>query len=118
MEIITDRIRQKLIVNFTINCERKERGETEIDHWPVVKIFTPDGACTWLLTELDHENDLAFGICDLGLGYPEMGYVSLQELRHLRGGLGLPVERDLHFEATMSLTDYALEALKAERIIV
>ena len=118
MEIITPEIQQKLIENFTTNRERQERGETEIDHWPVVKLFTPDAGATWLLTELDPGNDLAFGLCDLGLGYPEVGYVSLDELRSLRGALGLPVERDLHFEATKSLMDYALDAVKAERIVV
>ena len=118
MEIITAEIREKLIENFITNRERQEDGGTEIDHWPVVKIFTPDGGCTWLLTELNPENEVAFGLCDLGLGYPEMGYVTLDDLRRLRGGLGLPVERDLHFEAGKSLTDYALDALKAERIVV
>lgn len=118
VEIITSQIRQKLIENFDINQERQDRGETEIDHWPVVKIFTPDGGCTWLLTELNPENEMAFGLCDLGLGYPEVGAVSLDDLRRTRGALGLPVERDLHFEATKSLMDYALESLKAERIIV
>ena len=118
VEIITAQIRQQLIENFTTNRERQERGEAEIDHWPVVKLFTPDAGATWLLTELDPENDLAFGLCDLGLGYPELGLVSLDDLRRTRGALGLPVERDLGFEATMSLMDYAAESLKVRRIIV
>jgi hypothetical protein len=30
----------------------------------VVKLFTPDAACTWLLTELDPDDpDIAFGLC-------------------------------------------------------
>ena len=33
------------------------------------------------------------------MGEPELGYVSLVELRNVRGKLGLPIERDLHFEA-------------------
>ena len=48
---------------------------------PVVKLFTPDASATWLLTELDPADpDLAFGLCDLGLGCPELGYVRLSEL--------------------------------------
>jgi hypothetical protein len=48
-----------------------------IDFEPVVKIFTPDGNATRLLTELDPIGEhLAFGLCDLGLGEPELGYVS------------------------------------------
>ena len=36
---------------------------------------------------------LAFGLCDLGLGEPELGYVTLHELAAARGPLGLPLER-------------------------
>ena len=39
------------------------------------------GAATWLLTELDEDGDQAFGLCDLGFGCPELGYVSLTEMR-------------------------------------
>jgi hypothetical protein len=28
--------------------------------------------CTWLLTELDPEHELAFGLCDLGMGLPRL----------------------------------------------
>jgi hypothetical protein len=47
---------------------------------------------------------------------PEMGSVSLPEIGALRGSLGLPVERDLHFRATKTLTAYAEEARKHGRI--
>ncbi|MEH2522020.1 hypothetical protein V1279_007593 [Bradyrhizobium sp. AZCC 1610] len=88
-----------------------------IDHRPVVKLFTPDGAATWLLTECDpDEPDRLFGLCDLGLGCPELGYVSLTELTELRGKLGLPVERDRHFSADRPLSAYAAEARAAGRI--
>ena len=36
--------------------------------------------------------------------------MSLLELRTVRGKLGLPVERDLHFEADKSISAYADEA--------
>jgi Protein of unknown function (DUF2958) len=39
-----------------------------LDFKPVVKLFTPDAQCTWLLTELD--DGLLFGLCDLGKGEP------------------------------------------------
>ena len=35
----------------------------------------------------------AFGLCDLGLGCPELGYVSLNELRTVRGKLRLPIRQ-------------------------
>jgi DUF2958 family protein len=87
------------------------------DFHPVVKLFTPDANCTWLLSEIDPENeDVGFGLCDLGMGYPELGSVSLSEITALRGKLGLPVERDLHFKAEKSLAAYANEARLLGRI--
>ena len=89
-----------------------------IDPYPVVKLFTPDGAATWLLTELDPaDDDTAFGLCDLGLGCPELGYVSLAELRTVRGRLGLTVERDRHFQADKPLSAYADQAHQTGRIV-
>ena len=91
---------------------------SERDHKSVVKIFTPDAAATWLLSESDPDSpDRLFGLCDLGLGCPELGYVSLKELTSLRGPLGLPVERDMHFIAEKPLSAYADEARANGRIL-
>ena len=78
----------------------------ETDHWPVVKLYTPDAQCTWLLTELDEDGDTLFGLADLGMQCPELGYVSLAELESVRGKLGLPIERDLHFTSDRPLSQY------------
>jgi hypothetical protein len=43
--------------------------------------------------------------------------VSLLELRTVRGQLGLPVERDLHFEADKPISAYADEARTHSRIV-
>ncbi len=113
MKLLTDAQRREL----TANGERSAAGE-EIDPRPVVKLFTPDAGATWLLTELDpSEPDRAFGLCDLGLGCPELGYVSLAELAAVRGRLGLPIERDLHFAADQSLSAYADAARSRGRIV-
>lgn len=81
------------------------------DFKPVVKLFTPWAGATWLLSELDpDDHDIAFGLCDLGLGCPELGYVSLSELRGIRGPGGLTVERDTCFKAEKTLQGYADEA--------
>lgn len=83
----------------------------------MVKLFTPDAGATWLLTEIDpDDHDHAFGLCDLGLGCPELGWMSLAELEALRGRLGLPVERDLHFNGLKPISAYAHEARLAGRI--
>ena len=94
-----------------------DRQDQVLDFKPAVKLFTPDAQCTWLLTEIDEGTDLAFGLCDLGLGCPELGYVSLVELCTVRGKLGLPVERDLHFDANKTISAYADEARSRGHIV-
>lgn len=95
------------------NGHRTAGGEN-IDPLPVVKLFTPDAGATWLLTEIDPDDeDLAFGLCDLGLNCPELGSVRLSELDALHGRLGLPVERDEYFKADKSLWAYTEEARAA-----
>jgi len=85
---------------------------------PVVKLFTPDAGATWLLSEVDpKDHDRAFGLCDLGQGCPELGWLSLHELASVRGGLGLRVERDLYFRSRHSLGEYARQARAAGRIV-
>jgi hypothetical protein len=43
--------------------------------------------------------------------------VSLAELRSVRGKLGLPIERDLHFKADKTISIYATEARELSRIV-
>ena len=69
---------------------------------PIVhtKLFTPCRSWTWLITEYDPENKLAFGFC-YDASYPdgaELGYVSITELESLRLRGCPAVERDLWFE--------------------
>lgn len=90
---------------------RRSLIDDSFDPLPVVKLFTPDAGAIWLLSEIDPSDpDRAFGLCDLGLGSPELGWVSLQELAAVRGRLGLPVEPDRHWRADQSLSRYAAEA--------
>ena len=114
MELITKDQRKQLLANGEAT-----RKNPDADPFPVVKLFTPDAQATWLLTELiPDETDIAFGLCDLGLGSPELGYVSLIEILSVRGQLGLPVERDLSFEADKPLSVYAEQARSLGRIRV
>ena len=89
-----------------------------LDPVPVVKLFTPDAGATWLLAWTDTEDpDIAFGLCDLGLGVPELGTVRISELAEVRGRLGLPVERDRHWMGQHPISVYAKKAWAAERIV-
>ena len=112
MKLITKEQRAKLLDNGAATARGDQR-----DRRPVVKLFTPDASATWLLTELDPADpDVAFGLCDLGLGSPELGYVRLSNLTALRGPLGLSVERDRYFGADRPLSVYVGEAHAAGAI--
>jgi Protein of unknown function (DUF2958) len=124
-ELILNSQRAELLANWRRGIELADAGrDEEHDPRPVLKLFNPVGAATWLLTELvepeDTEDDtLLFGLCDLGFGSPELGYVSLSELREIRlfgGALG--IERDIHFNAKKSLSEYAAKARELGRIEV
>ena len=113
--LITKEGRKRLLQNGQEQRQARERGEF-IDFHPVVK-HTSDAGCSWLLSELyPADPDVAFGLCDLGMGFPELGDVRLSEIATLRGPMGLPVERDLHFTATKTLGEYAKDAYAAQRI--
>ena len=89
----------------------------EIDFRPVVKLFNPCGAATWLLTEIEPDDpDIAWGLRDLGMGFPEFGTVSLSELASIKGPFGLGIERDLHFNTDKPISAYIDEASKLGRI--
>ena len=79
----------------------------DFDPKPVVKLFNPCGAQTWLLTEIEPKTNSAFGLCDLGMGSPELGYVSIDELAKLKLYFDMKIERDIHFEAHMTISEYA-----------
>ena len=106
MKLITKEIEAKLLKNI---------GNAEQDK-PYLKLFNPCGSGTWLITEYDKEDRVLFGLCDLGLGFPELGYVALQELESLKLPFGLTIERDAWFEPDKTLAEYAVEANKIGRI--
>ncbi len=117
MQLLTQDLRAKLLANG--RQQQPLRGtDAECDFAPVVKLFTPWANATWLLTELDPDDpDIAFGLCDLGFGFPELGSVRISELESVHGPFGLTIERDLGFTAKGSLSDYAATALKVGGIV-
>lgn len=112
--LIPDDVLAKLVENGRTSEERDG-----FDPFPVVKLFTPDAGATWLITEVYPEGPdvRLFGLCDLGMGCPELGYAMLSEIQDVRGKLGLPVERDLHFKAEHRLSTYAANARRAGMIV-
>ena len=108
MILISDDIRVRLLANGAV--------EEGADHLPVVKLFNPCGAATWIITEMMADGDTLFGLCDLGFGSPELGTVSLAEIESVKGPLGLGIERDLYFEPHFPLSVYVEAARIAGQI--
>lgn len=117
MQLLTAAIRASLLANGRQQAASNPDADG-IDFAPVVRLFNPCGAATWLLTELDpDEPDIAFGLCDLGMGTPELGTVRISELESYRGPLGLGIERDRYWTPRDTIRDYARAAWEAGCII-
>ena len=106
MKLITDEIKAKLASN---------KGDANVDK-PYLKLFNPAGSGTWLITEIVDEDTL-FGLCDLGMGFPELGYVSLQELESVTLPFGLKIERDMYFTPDKTLSEYVELARQHQEIV-
>ena len=105
MTFLTDEQRLRMLANGTA----RTLGET-IDPLPVVKLYTLDAGAAWLLTELDADEDRAFGLCDAGTGSPELGQVSLSALEGVRGPRGMRIVADPHFKPRQPLSGYLADA--------
>jgi len=100
MKLVTKELLKKLQAQdpyFEGGCGR-ELPEDELK--VVCKFFTPDASWTWYACSgsVDPEtgNIQFFGFVDGQ--FPELGYFWLSDLESVRGGLGLPVERDLYWK--------------------
>ena len=88
------------------------------DHEPVVKLHSKYGKAIWLLSELDPTNNIAFGLCDLGQGTPELSYVSIEHLESIKHArLKVPmVEIDPKFDGKFPMSVYKEAAIIGKRI--
>jgi hypothetical protein len=87
------------------------------DPLPVIKLFNPIGAATWLATELADDDDTLFGLADLGFGCPELGSFSLREIASVRLPFGLGIERDIGFEGRHRLSVWTAWSRRAGSIL-
>jgi len=67
-------------------------GNVDPETRPAVFAYLPGHTAQWILWEYDPTDRRAFGLCDLG--YPEIGYVDVDELATVRSQYRLPVEVD------------------------
>ncbi|REA63462.1 DUF2958 domain-containing protein [Dyadobacter luteus] len=110
-KMIPENLEEIMIHNAT-----EVQNQLSRDHEPVVKLHSKYGKGIWLLSEMDAANHIAYGICDLGQGTPELSYVSvthLESIKHAR--LKVPmVEIDRAFEGKYPMSVY-FEAAKANK---
>ena len=96
MKLLTQEIRQTLPALYA----QDGKGGKAVVH---LRLFTPDSGFTWHITEGspikdDDGNEVDFHFFALVEGqFKEFGYVSLAELESVKGPMGLPIERDLHW---------------------
>ena len=117
MILLTPDLRFALRANAINHRAAQRDGKPEPDPVPVLKLFNPVGAATWLATELAEDDDTLFGLVDLGFGCPELGYFSLSEIASARLPFGLGIERDLGFETVFPLSRWADTARRAGSIL-
>lgn len=126
MNLFTKKITERLTKNGLASLRAIMKDGNTPDHAPVVKWFNPAGAATWLLTELEVEvidgtvtpTGRIYGLCDLGMGEPEMGYLDIAEITGFRGTFGLGIERDRYFTGSKPISEYAADARNTGRITV
>lgn len=105
MSFLSDEQREVMLAHGAA----RQRGEI-LDPWPVLKLHTLDAGAVWLLTELAADGDTAYGLCDAGIGQPELGSVRLSALADVRGPQGQRIVADPYFRARQSLSAYLAEA--------
>ncbi|MET0309879.1 MAG: DUF2958 domain-containing protein [Sphingomonas sp.] len=104
MILLPDDLRAGLRSNAQAHLTAQRSGAAEPDPVPVLKLFNPLSAATWLATEIDSDGDTLFGLADLGFGCPELGSFSLAELTSVRLRYGLLIERDTGFRTPFALS--------------
>ncbi|KRB82879.1 hypothetical protein ASE00_12805 [Sphingomonas sp. Root710] len=117
MNLLTPELRSALRANAINHRAAQRDDKPEPDPLPVLKLFNPVGAATWLATELDEDDDTLFGLADLGFGCPELGYFSLSEIASVRLPFDLGIERDIAFKTPHALSVWADAARRTGSIL-
>jgi hypothetical protein len=79
------------------NCESADSAGLGIDCPQVTELDPTDG-------------DTAYGLCDAGIGWPELGTISIRYLESIKGPGGYPIAGDSSFKAKWALSEYLRRA--------
>ena len=116
MILLPDPMRERLRANAAAALCAQARG-SDFDPVPVLKLFNPLSAATWIATELNADGDTLFGLADLGFGCPELGTFSLSEIAGIHLPFGLRIERDIGFDTQVPLSVWADWSRRAGSIL-
>jgi hypothetical protein len=94
--LITKSIQKKLPRLYANENLRPEQTKVPL------KLFNPCGSQSWFVTEMNPETGEMFGYVT-GMGFDELGYIDLNELKSLRLPFGLSIERDIHWNENTTL---------------
>lgn len=130
---ITKEIEQKLIANFKVSKAALSKGKPRPDHKPVVKFICIGCNEFWLVSELDPDNyQQAFGLnyCSYAIVLDDIPFSSLYSHSSARFFDGMQghdrsvenlqgvVDRDLHWEATKTLSEYLKEGQNNKELVM
>lgn len=88
------------------------------DPQPVAHLYLSGSNHQWLLTELHTHDNVAFGLCDPGTGFPEPGYVDLTEVMAAAASANAELCCTADFRARAPLSVYAEQARLAQQIVL
>ncbi len=92
--------------------------DRSFDPMPVVKLFLPDAKVCWVLGWVDPDMpDIAFGLCDTGLGTACETPIQLSALAAIRGPQGARVVVDQGFVPRYTLSKYVAQARRDGHVI-
>ena len=117
MILVTPELRVILRANAEASLAARAADQPALEPLPVLKLFNPVGAATWIVTELYEDGDTLFGLADLGFGCPELGVFSLAEIASLRLPFGLRIERDLDFVTQYPISAWTVMAIESGSIL-
>lgn len=104
---------------YNLLMEHGRIANRDKDNAPVAMLTLPGTAMVWLISEIDPEEPtMAFGLCDLGMGCPELGYVSLKELTSVRHPVfGTTVYNNPFFKTNYPMSAHAAAARAHQEIV-
>jgi len=85
-----------MLITKAIRAKLEENYRTGNDQDIPLKLFNATGGQTWLITQIEPDGDIMYGLADLGMDCVEYGSISLAEMLECNRTMGFRfmLERD------------------------